>query len=241
MELEDKIKLKTLELERALRAQDKFIKNAIHEINTPIATIQANIEILRMRGESNKNFTKIEAATKQIVNLYEDMAYFVTKDTKAVKKEPIDLSTFLLNRIEYFEEIALGAKQSFNAQTQQGLFVRFDKTQLCRIVDNTLSNAIKYGVENGVIKVNLYRAHSEKLRLEIVNKAHTPINSEKAFQRFWRGESSKGGFGIGLALVEEICLKNDVEVKAENRDDNNVAFCYDFIDLYTEAFEGHGF
>jgi signal transduction histidine kinase len=232
---------KTDDLEKALGAQDKFIKNAIHEINTPIATISANIEMLNLKGFSNKHFTKIEAATKIIVNIYEDMAYFVAKDRRITNKEAIDLSNFLSERIDYFEEIAIGAKQSFNVQMQNGLFIRFDAVQLLRIIDNTLSNAIKYGIEDGIIKIKLYRSHNEKLRLEIINKSHKSINPDKAFMRFWRGESSKGGFGLGLAIVEEICIKNEVGIKVENRDDNNVAFCYDFIDFYTQVFEGHGF
>jgi hypothetical protein len=85
--LEEIVEQKTIELKRSidftqelLEKQDRFVKNAIHEINTPLSIILMNIDLYNLKFEKNPYLIKIEAAVKVLDNIYEDLAYVVKKD-----------------------------------------------------------------------------------------------------------------------------------------------------------------
>ncbi len=104
--LENKVKEKTKKLQRLVEAQDEFIKKSIHEVNTPLSIILTNIDLLKMRGETNQNLQNIESASKLIHNLFNDLSYLVKKDRIQYPRQRIDLSEFLKQRLNFFSELA---------------------------------------------------------------------------------------------------------------------------------------
>ena len=252
--LEQKVAEKTLVLEKqnkelenakksvemVVKAQDRFIKSAIHEINTPLAIIRANIELLELKNEKNKHLSKIGSAVKIIANIYDDLGYFVKKERYADKKVVINLSQFLSERLEYFTEIADFGNVTLESSIEDGLFVFFDTMQLQRLVDNNIYNAIKYSTEQKIIKVSLLKI-GEKIVFGIINHSAQKIDTDNIFNRFARGENAKGGFGIGLHLVQYICSKNSVNVKVQNLDNDEVSFEYLFDDFLSSVDRMQGF
>ena len=100
--LEEIVEQKTIELKRSidftqelLEKQDRFVKNAIHEINTPLSIILMNIDLYNLKFEKNPYLIKIEAAVKVLDNIYEDLAYVVKKDRVVYEKAMIDFSKFV--------------------------------------------------------------------------------------------------------------------------------------------------
>ncbi len=100
--LAQKVKEKTKKLndakefaESMVIAQDKFIKNATHEINTPLSIIMTNVDLYNMNNPKNSYLTKIEAGVKIIQNIYNDLSYMTKKDRVEYKKVMIDFSLFL--------------------------------------------------------------------------------------------------------------------------------------------------
>lgn len=227
------------QIEKLFASQDKFIKNAIHEINTPLAIIQANVELLQIKEGKSQNLQNIEAAAKIITNIYEDMSYFIRRDRIPHKKSLIDFSHYLLGRLEYFAPIAHGNLVGFDTNIKEKLFIHFDEMQLRRITDNNIYNAIKYATEGSDVKISLLQADG-KIKLEVKNKSRQKIDENRVFDRFYKGESPRGGFGIGLHLVKEICQQNGVEFAASNEEES-VVFRYAFDDFYESAFDSHGF
>ena len=96
--------------ETLVKAQDNFIKHSIHEINTPLAVIMMHIDMHKIKFGEDKYLSKIEAASKMIANIYDDLSYMVKKDRFVYEKEWISFSLFLEGRIAFFEEIAKGNK-----------------------------------------------------------------------------------------------------------------------------------
>lgn len=213
-------------LENALSTQDKFIKNSIHEINTPLSIILTNIDLLSLKEEKNRHLSKIEAGAKIIQNIYNDLSYIVKKDRVIYPKELIDFSSFLLSRVEFFNEIAKGNLLKFNTIIEDKISIYFSDIELQRLIDNNLANATKYSFENSTIDILLSKS-SENIIFEIINKSNDIKEIQKIFDRFYRENDSRGGFGIGLNIVKNICEKNQVKIDVSSQD-REIKFKYIF-------------
>jgi signal transduction histidine kinase len=211
--LEEKVEEKTKKLKELLQVQDRFVKNAIHEINTPITIMLTNIDLMTLTGEKNRYLSKIEAASKIIHNIYNDLSYAVKKDFHHYEKTKINFSEFLNSRVTFFEEVALANSINFKTNIEDNVFIEFNEIELQRICDNNLSNAIKYSYEESEVEVIL---RNNELIFE--NSGNKIENIDKIFNRYYREDSARGGFGIGLNLVKEICDKNEIyiEINSEN-------------------------
>lgn len=232
--LEQKVQKRTLELEKAkeyalalVQKQDRFIKDAIHEINTPLGIIIINIDLYNLKYGKNKYLGKIEAGAKIIHNIYNDLEYMIKKDRIEYPKEKVNLTAFIKDRVEFFSEIAIGNELYFKLENEENLYVEINPIHLQRIIDNTLSNAIKYSIGDKEIQVKLFQ-NNRGILLEIVNFGKPIENPEKLFKRYYREDNSRGGFGIGLSIIKEICDKNNIEVEVISKD-HLVTFRYYFI------------
>ena len=231
--LEGIVEQKTEELKRSvaftqelLEKQDRFIKNAIHEINTPLSIILMNIDLYNLKYEKNSYLLKIEAAVKVLDNIYEDLAYVVKKDRVVYEKAMIDFSKFLTERVEYFEDVAEGNKLHIITDIKRDLFIVFNEIELQRICDNNLSNAIKYSYEKQPLHVKLY-AEQESVIFEVQNSGEKIKAPDQLFNRYYREDEARGGFGLGLNIVKEICDANDVAITVLS-DEAKTLFRYRF-------------
>ena len=232
--LEGIVEQKTVELKRSidftqelLEKQDRFVKNAIHEINTPLSIILMNIDLYNLKFETNPYLLKIEAAVKVLDNIYEDLAYVVKKDRVVYEKSMINFSTFLTERVEYFEDVAQGNKLHISTNIAPELFILFNEIELQRICDNNLSNAIKYSYEKQPLHVKLY-AHENEVVFEVENRGEKIKAPEQLFNRYYREDEARGGFGLGLNIVKEICDANDVMIEVDS-DESKTCFRYRFV------------
>lgn len=231
--LEGIVEQKTLELKKSvdfakelLEKQDRFVKNAIHEINTPLSIILMNIDLYNLKFEKNKYLQKIEAAVKVLDNIYEDLAYIAKKDRVVYEKSMIDFSKFAHERIEYFEDAAICNKVTIKSAIRAELFIFFNDIELQRICDNNISNAIKYSFENTSVHVRLY-AKNESIVFEVENRGEMIKAPEKLFSRYYREDVARGGFGLGLNIVKEICDENNVFIEVLS-DEEATMFRYVF-------------
>ena len=231
--LEEKVKQRTTQLKQKeqfannlVASQDKFLKNAIHEINTPLSIIITNIDLFKLKFTKNKYLTKIEAGSKIIHNIYNDLTYLIKKDRINYPLSKINFSEFLTSRIDFFDEIALGNELFIKYEIQDNIILNFNETQLQRICDNNLSNAIKYSYKDTNILVKLYE-EKNNIILSIQNNSDTIENPKKLFDRFYRENESRGGFGLGLNIIKEICdyYKIDIQIFSLN---NQCTFTYTF-------------
>ncbi len=238
--LESKVKQKTkdlsdknilLEQEKdfnasLVKAQDNFIKHSIHEINTPLAVIMTHIDLFKIKEGDNRYLTKIEAASKIISNIYEDLSYMVKKNRFIYVKKHFNISEFLEERIDFFSEIALGNKHNIISEIQNDLWINFSPEELQRIVDNNLSNAIKYANRGTDVKVIL-QEEKEEIVLKFLSISPKIEDIEGIFKAFQRENDVRGGFGLGLEIVYTICQKENVKIDVQSSDRMTV-FSYRF-------------
>ena len=212
--------------ESLVKAQDSFIKYSIHEINTPLAVIMTHIDIRKMKFGEDKYLSKIEAASKMIANIYDDLSYMIKKDRFEYEKQWISFSLFLEGRIDFFEEIAKGNRHKIICEVEDGIDIYFSDIELQRIVDNNLSNAIKYADKNTDIEVKL-RKENKIIVLEFLTQSKI-ADTKRIFEPFHQEEELHGGFGLGLEIVQSICKKEGVIVTVLS-DGQMTIFRYNFL------------
>jgi len=212
--------------ESIVKAQDSFIKHSIHEINTPLAVIMTHIDIYKMRYGENRYLNKIEAASKMISNIYEDLSYMVKKDRLQYDNNLIDFSSFLYDRIQFFDEIASGNHHKVIAKIEDNIDIFFNDIELQRVIDNNLSNAIKYANKDTDISVVLTQ-DKNFIKMRFITYSNRINDIKQIFQPFHREEEIKAGFGLGLEIVRGICQKESVEIEV-NSDDIKTEFIYIF-------------
>lgn len=209
-----------------VKAQDSFIKHSIHEINTPLAVIMTHIDLFKMKEGENRYLTKIEAASKIISHIYDDLSYMVKKNRFVYTKKRLNISQFLEERIDFFSEIALGNQHHIISEIQNDLWLYFSLEELQRIIDNNLSNAIKYAHKGTDVRVVL-KEDKEEIVLNFLTISPKIEDTFRIFKAYERENNVRGGFGLGLEIVYTVCQKENVTIEVQSDDDMTV-FSYRF-------------
>lgn len=201
----------------ALHLLDRFIKDTTHELNTPVTAIITNIEMIDKSSLDDrllKKINRIEIGAKTISNIYEDLTFVTLNNQIISNNEEINLSNVLRQRIEYFNSIATMKKISFDINIEDDVFLICDMKKITKLIDNILSNAIKYNKIAGFIKVNL---DDNILSIEDSGKGIAKENLETLFERYSRFDKSVGGFGIGLNIVSLIAKEYNLKIDIKSQ------------------------
>ena len=235
--LEERVKSKTIQLQNLLDSQQQFVRYAIHETNTPLSVMITNIELYNMKHGRNNYLAKVEASVKQIFNIYDDLSFLVKKNQIEYPKLKIDLSEYLQSRIHFFDEVAQLAtlKFEFVNKCQNSTTILFNETKLQRIVDNNLTNAIKYTKRNEVIKVIL-EEDTKVIYITFLSHSIVIKDTKKIFEAYYRENKEnhyRDSFGLGLNLVKSICDEEGIEIRLHSNQDKT-EFQYTFNRLRDE-------
>lgn len=206
---------------------DNFIKDSVHEINTPLSIINVNIDLYNRKNEPNKYLQRMKAASKVLSNIYNDMDYLIKYERLENEKESIDLALFLEDRIEYFTEVARMKNIVINSSIDSSITVEMNPKQLQRVIDNNISNAIKYSYENAEIDISLYMK-DEQCHMGFQDYGVGIKNVDEIFSRYYREDVSKGGFGIGLNIVKSIIDSQNIELQIDSTPKKGSTFLYIF-------------
>lgn len=194
--------------------QKLFIANASHELKTPLAVIQANMEALEVSRDSQKwkdNIeTEITHANKLVLDLLQ-LARMDAGETKDSVPEKINLKDELSGRIEIF-------KPKFDGKIVAKLNDKSEyvlpKQDILQVVDILLDNAAKYGDKKITVVL-------ESGRISVMNDGATisKENIGKIFDRFYQTDKTREGSGLGLAIAKAVCKKNNWQITCKS--DNN--------------------
>ena len=205
-----------------LHQKDIFVKHSIHEIKTPLSIISLNNQ-LRVKKFGEDDFSKeIDSAIKILTNSYDDMTFLMTNKSVTYKIELIDLVTFVSERIDYFQDIAHNYGRDIRYSSNSDCVVNISNIELTRLIDNNLSNAIKYSDLHSTIIVTV-----TKNILSFKTLGQPIEDSKKIFEKYMREYDSNGGFGLGLSIVKDITQKYTIGITVESENGENV-FSYKF-------------
>jgi two-component system, OmpR family, sensor kinase len=199
-------------MRESIQMLDRFIKDTTHELNTPIAAILSNIQMIDKNSIDEKlakKINRIEIGAKTISNIYEDLTFISLNNQIISNNEKLNLSEILKQRIDFFKSIASSKKIEFQLDIKDNIFIFCDLKKLSKLIDNILSNAIKYNKFQGFIKVTL---KPNLLVIEDSGKGLSKENLKSLFTRYKRFDKSVGGFGIGLNIVSMIAKEYSFKI-----------------------------
>lgn len=217
-EQSNKLETEKFNSQMLLASQKIFLRHAVHETNTPLSVIMSNIELFEIEYGKNSYLSTIEVALKNVFNIYDDLSYLVKKDQILYPKKKIDFVDFIRSRIDFFWQSAkqIGSTIKFFSQ-KESLIFEFNETKLQRIIDNNLTNAIKYTEENSNIYITL-KKENKTYALTISSCSQYIQYPEKIFKEYYRETSTKKGFGLGLSLVKRICDEENIDIKIDSNE-----------------------
>ena len=206
---------------------DDFLKDAMHELKTPIGVARINVDMLQTRLKNDKYILRIKSALKNMTVIYEDLEYYMQQNMVKDEKTDINFSLFLERRIEFFNDLIISKNIKFTKNIQNDIHITFNELELYRIIDNNISNAIKYSKDSSNIEIFLHKENN-KIKLMFKDEGIGIKDKSKIFERYYRGDKITGGFGIGLSIVKNICIKNKIEIKVESQVNKGTTFIYLF-------------
>lgn len=210
-----------------LASHRQFLRYTVHEMNTPLSIIMSNIELHEMELGKNVYLGNIEVAAKSIFSMYDDLSYLVRKDRVHYIKRRIELVDYIRSRVDFFAQVAHIAKSLFVFETNcEKAYIFFNDTKLQRIVDNNLTNAIKYTFEHENIIVSLNK-EGENCHFCVASHSRKIQKPEKIFEEYYREEKAQDGFGLGLNLVKRICKEENVKITLQSNE-KITSFSYQF-------------
>ena len=196
---------------------DRFIKDTTHELNTPLSAILANIEMMDtdvMVEKNRKKLTRINIAAKTVSTLYKDLTYLTLEQEKKNEDEEIALKPMIENRVEYFDILAKSKNITFILSLTHAT-IYMDKRKLNRVIDNIISNAIKYNKRGGKIEIIL---NENSLKIKDSGIGISVDKIPFMFDRYIRFNQSEGGFGVGLSIVKKIIDEYNMYIEVESEE-----------------------
>jgi len=195
---------------------DNFIKDTTHELNTPISAILANVEMIDRETMTTKNMKKIDRiniAAKTVSHLYQDLTFLSLGHNRSSNDEWVDLKALIQDRANYFYLLADSKKISCGLDLEDSkIFI--DSAKIARIVDNLISNAIKYNRRSGDISIVL---REDYFIVKDTGIGMKTAQTEAMFERYSRFSSSEGGFGIGLNIVKAIADEYNLKIVVSSK------------------------
>ena len=211
---------------KLLELQDFFLKKIIHEMNTPLSIINLNIDNLQSTLGFNEQFETIKASSKSLSSIYNDLYYLSKKEKRTSEITKIELMRFLSSRVSFFDEMANVKNIDISLDIHKEFDILIDSYELERIIDNTISNAIKYAFEDSFIDIIL-KEHNNIYKLEIKNEGIQIVDTTSIFSAYYQQKDKNIGLGLGLSIVKEICDKYDIKIEVTSIS-NITTFSYIF-------------
>lgn len=203
-----------------------FFTDVMHELKTPLGIMQLNIEGL-VQKYKDKRLSRTLAALSTLSTLYDDLEYLIKNKTITYTTEVLNFSIFLEDRISYFEALSFSKEISIVSCIEPNQTVCINRIELQRIIDNNLTNAIKYSPTQTIIQVVL-KEEGQQLCFQVKDQGVGIKEIGKIFERHYRGDIYKGGFGIGLSIVKSICDKYGIMIEVRSEEEKGSVFSYWF-------------
>lgn len=205
----------------SFKAQREFVENASHEIKTPLAVIQANLEMaLDDKNISRKELQDLLKESHKSVTfmnkLTEDLLLFSLLDTE-IDTKTVNLMDLLSQAKELVSPIIKDNNFDINIKSPKNIQIRGNETLLIRAFQNIIENSIKYS-KGTKLDVTVDKDKNEiNISFKDNGQGIPAKQCSKIFNRFYRVDKSRsrksGGSGLGLAITKEIIQRHNGSIE----------------------------
>ncbi|WP_456272894.1 cell wall metabolism sensor histidine kinase WalK [Bacillus sp. AK031] len=207
-----------------------FVSNVSHELRTPLTTMRSYLEALAEGAwqdeEIAPRFLSVtQDETERMIRLVNDLLQLSKMDSKDYRfnKEWIEFVGFFHQIIDRFE-MSKSQNVTFKRKLpDKALFVDIDKDKLTQVLDNIISNALKYSPEGGLLTFKV-EEKDEMIQVSVSDQGLgiPQDNLSKIFERFYRVDKARsrqmGGTGLGLAIAKEMISAHGGNIWAESKE-----------------------
>jgi two-component system OmpR family sensor kinase len=220
-------------LTQQIRRQEQFVSDAAHELRTPLAALQVQLELLECAvgaEERGSAIAQLRRGIERLTHLGQQLLTMARLDPTNTRAQArtLDLSEIAMNVVGELWLLAKAKNVDLGSVEHEPMLVRGDAEALKIMITNVVDNAVRYTPSGGRVDINL-RRHADKVELEVVDTGPgIPAEErERVFDRFYRGISqTASGSGLGLAIVDRIAGQNGATVALQDvRDGRGLRFC----------------
>jgi signal transduction histidine kinase len=230
-------KIQDLEVEKSIR--ERFMLTLTHDLRNPLSAIKATAELI-IRGSDNGELSVMNKTLASRIIEYINRSDRMIKDLLDASKIRAD-GGISINRKEFrLDKMITSSIQTFSSiygerfqlVMNPSILVNWDEDSIRRVLENLLTNAVKYGSEQEKIKIEVLIG-DPWVTISVNNKGpHIPTEEIKSlfvmFRQFQSENHRRKGWGLGLTLVKGITEAHGGKVRVESSPDSGITF---FIDL----------
>lgn len=223
--LHDITEQEKIEMERR-----EFVANVSHELRTPLTTMKSYLEALQDGAWCDENIAPTflnvtQTETERMIRLVNDLLQLSKMDSKdyTLNKEIVEFNKFFHRIIDRFEMSKSQNVQFIRFIPDTSYFVEIDTDKLTQVIDNIISNALKYSPDGGNIRFGVtVQDNFLKVMISDDGMGIPKENVERIFERFYRVDRARsramGGTGLGLAIAKEMIQAHGGKIWAESEE-----------------------
>lgn len=225
-------------LSRAIRAQQRFVADASHQLRTPLTGLRLRLEEARDAGVSDEAARGLEAGDREIERLartIDELLVLSRAGEHDAPGEPVDLQRAAADAIERWSTFAAEHEQQLELRDAVGAQTWAARTDVDRALDALLENAVLYSPAGTRVVVSL---GAGSIAVEDEGPGLLEGEEDEVFERFHRGRAGAegpAGTGLGLPIARELARRWGGEATIENRNGRGARAILRFPDFTSRS------
>jgi heavy metal sensor kinase len=220
-------------LEGAVLGLRQFTADASHELRTPLAVLKLQAQSALSSGALDPGAAALVRSQLEEIDalklMVEDLLTLSRLESELAQRSPVDLADLVVEIVEQFRPIAESKGIDLDVVDIAVAPVEGERSELRRVLQNLLDNALKYTDRGGTVRVALERNDgSVRLWVRDTGVGIPASETERIFERFYRADPSRdrrtGGAGLGLAIVARIVGFHRGQVSVESEPGKGSSF-----------------
>lgn len=210
-------------LEESYQRQKQFISDAGHELKTPVAVVNANVEILSREIGENQWLANIQYENQRMSALILQLLDLARTENVVPQMETIDLSRLVYGELLPFESVIYENGLVLESHIDENLHVVGNSVQLKQLTSILVDNAILHSADGKEIGLTLTKEKNSAVLIVSNDGEEIPKEQRKyMFERFYRLDTARTGedkhYGLGLAIAKAITMthKGSIDVRCQD-------------------------
>ena len=220
------------ELQKVETGRKRFISDVSHELKTPLASIRALVEALLSGGtdsaECREYLQDIDHEIDRLNGLVSSLLTSARLEEMMLKKEPLLLAGEVECTIRALQPLAGQKRILLQNACDEDVIINADRNMLREVLINLIDNSIKYGVENGYVRIECGAGSFRVVDNGCGIPEEDLPNIFDSFYRVDRSRTGEGGSGIGLFIVKRIIELHGFDISVSSKPGEGSVFAVKF-------------